>query len=144
MSLDEFSSSLAPAICGLILQKRANGSKYIHGETLLRHFDRFCTKIGYVPLAHHRRDVLPRLGGEAPREDPQGRRTGTHPFSRPQTHFRHPRPAKRRRHQNGLQYAGPLRRGLHAPHLHPRHPAKAGGSSGNHRKLYGADHVKSD
>ena len=48
MSLDEFSSSLAPAICGLILEKRANGSKYIHGETLLRHFDRFCIEIGYT------------------------------------------------------------------------------------------------
>lgn len=48
MSLDEFNSSLAPAICGLILQKRANGSKYIHGETLLRHFDRFCVEIGYT------------------------------------------------------------------------------------------------
>lgn len=48
MSLDEFSSSLAPAICELILQKRANGSKYIHGETLLRHFDRFCVEVGYA------------------------------------------------------------------------------------------------
>lgn len=48
MSLDEFSSSLAPAICGLILQKRSNGSKYINGETLLRHFDQFCTEIGYT------------------------------------------------------------------------------------------------
>ena len=48
MSLDEFSSSLAPVICELILQKRANGSKYIHEETLLRHFDRFCVEIGYA------------------------------------------------------------------------------------------------
>ena len=50
MSIDGFNSTLAPAIRELILQKRANGSKYLHGETLLRHFDRFCVEIGYANI----------------------------------------------------------------------------------------------
>lgn len=50
MSIDGFNSTLAPAIRELILQKRANGSKYLHGETLLRHFDRFCVGIGYANI----------------------------------------------------------------------------------------------
>lgn len=48
MSMNEFNSTLAPAIRKLILHKRVNGSKYLHGETLLRHFDRFCAEIGYT------------------------------------------------------------------------------------------------
>ena len=47
MSAEDFSSSLAPAIRELIQYKRSLGKKYIHGETLLGHFDRFCTGIGY-------------------------------------------------------------------------------------------------
>ncbi|MBE5040537.1 tyrosine-type recombinase/integrase [Ructibacterium gallinarum] len=47
MSMNDFTSTLAPAICELILQKRALGKRYIHGETLLGHFDRFCVEINY-------------------------------------------------------------------------------------------------
>lgn len=47
MSLENFSSSLAPVIRDLIMYKRAKGTKYIHGETLLHHFDQFCVEIGY-------------------------------------------------------------------------------------------------
>ncbi len=50
MSVDRFNSTLAPAIRELILQKRTSGSKYLHGETLLRHFDRFCVEIGYAGI----------------------------------------------------------------------------------------------
>ena len=47
MSMEQFSSTLAPAIRELIQQKRSNGTKYIHGEVLLGQFDRFCTEMGY-------------------------------------------------------------------------------------------------
>lgn len=47
MSMEQFSSTLAPAICGLIQMKRNAGTKYIHGEVLLGQFDRFCSEIGY-------------------------------------------------------------------------------------------------
>ena len=50
MSMNGFNSTLAPAIRELIVQKRANGSKYLHGETLLRHFDRFCVEIRYTGI----------------------------------------------------------------------------------------------
>ena len=35
-------------------------------------------------------------------------------------------------------YAGPLHRGLHTPHLHPRHPPEAGRGRADHGQLYGA------
>ena len=38
-------------------------------------------------------------------------------------------------------YAGPLRCGLHSPHLHPRYEAKAGRGRADHGQLYGAGHV---
>ena len=38
-------------------------------------------------------------------------------------------------------YAGPLRCGLHSPHLHPRHPPEAGRSRTDHGQLHGAGHV---
>ena len=38
-------------------------------------------------------------------------------------------------------YAGPLHRGLHTPHLHPRHPPEAGRGRADHGQLYGAGHV---
>ena len=47
MSMEQFSSTLAPAICGLIRMKRDAGTKYTHGEVLLGQFDRFCSGIGY-------------------------------------------------------------------------------------------------
>ncbi len=48
MSMENFSSSLAPAIRELIVSKRKNGTKYIHGEVLLGQFDKFCCDIGYT------------------------------------------------------------------------------------------------
>ena len=95
----------------------------------------------YVPLQYHRGNVLPRLRGKAPREDPQGRWTGAHPLPRSETHLRHPGAAERRGYQDGFQYAGALRRGLHPAHLHPRHPPDAGSSSRNHGKLHDPDDV---
>ena len=62
----------------------------------------------YVPLQHHRGDVLPRLGGKAPREDPPGRKAGTHPLPRSKAYLRHLGPPERCGHQDGFQYAGPL------------------------------------
>ena len=47
MSMNDFTSTLAPAIRELILYKRSLGKKYIHGEVLLGHFDRFCMEINY-------------------------------------------------------------------------------------------------
>lgn len=47
MSMNNFASTLAPSIRELILYKRSLGKKYINGETLLGHFDRFCIEINY-------------------------------------------------------------------------------------------------
>ena len=38
-------------------------------------------------------------------------------------------------------YARPLRCGLHSPHLHPRHPPKAGRSRADHGQLHDAGDV---
>ena len=38
-------------------------------------------------------------------------------------------------------YAGPLRCGLHSPHLHPRYEAEAGRGRADHGQLHGAGHV---
>ena len=46
------------------------------------------------------------------------------------------------RRENGQQYAGALRRGLHPPHLHPRHPADAESGGGDNGKFYGAGYVR--
>lgn len=46
--------------------------------------------------------------------------------------------------QNGIdvkQYAGPLRRRLHSPHLHSRHPSGPESSRRNHGKFHGPGHV---
>lgn len=46
--------------------------------------------------------------------------------------------------QNGIdvkQYAGPLRRRLHPPHLHPCHPSSPKSSRRNHGKFHGPSHV---
>ena len=43
--------------------------------------------------------------------------------------------------KDGKQYAGPLRRRLHPPHLHPRHQAATEPSSGNYGKFYGTGYV---
>lgn len=38
-------------------------------------------------------------------------------------------------------YAGPLHRGLHPAHLHPRYSPEAGRSRADHGQLHGAGHV---
>ena len=63
-------------------------------------------------------------------------------ITRSAAHLRNHGSAKRRGHQDGIQHAGPLRRRIHAPHLHPRHPTKTGRSSGHDGCLHGADVVK--
>ena len=50
-------------------------------------------------------------------------------------------PAKRRGRENGQQYAGTLRRRIHTPHLHPRHPPKTRRSRADHRQLHGTGDV---
>lgn len=47
MSMNDITSTLAPAIRELIMYKRSLGKKYIHGEVLLGHFDCFCVGINY-------------------------------------------------------------------------------------------------
>ena len=94
-----------------------------------------------VPLTLHWRNVLPRVGGQAPRENPQGCRTGTHPLPRSEAYLRYLGPAKRCGHQDRLQYAGTLRCRVHLAHLHPRHPADAGPGGGNHREFHDPDDV---
>ena len=51
------------------------------------------------------------------------------------------RPAKRRRCEDGIQYARPLRRRLYPAHLHPCHPTDAGPGSGEDGELYGTGDV---
>ena len=51
----------------------------------------------------------------------EAERRGVHQISRPQTHLRHAVPQVRRGRQDAVRCAGPLRRGLHSQHLHPRH-----------------------
>lgn len=48
MSMEQFNSTLAPAIRELIQLKRSNGTIYKHGEALLGQFDRFCSDTGYT------------------------------------------------------------------------------------------------
>ena len=48
---------------------------------------------------------------------------------------------ERRRHQNGERNAGALRRGLYAPHLHPRHGSDAGAGGGDDGKPHGTSDV---
>ena len=64
------------------------------------------------------------------------------PYYAIRAHFRNPGPPERRRCENGQQYAWALRRGLHPPHLHPRHQAAAESSGRDNRKFHGAGHVE--
>ena len=57
-------------------------------------------------------------------------------------HIRNLSTAKRRRRENGIQYAWTLRRGIHAKNLHPRHTPDAGKRSGKDGQFHGASHVK--
>ena len=47
MSMEQFSSTLAPVIRELVLSKRKNGAVYKHGEVLLGQFDQFCCSVGF-------------------------------------------------------------------------------------------------
>ena len=94
-----------------------------------------------IPVRQNRRNVSPRLGGNTPQADPQGRGTGAYQVPRPETHIRDLGTAKRRRCENRQQYARALRRGLHTPHLHPRHTADAAKGRGENGQLHGADSI---
>ena len=59
-------------------------------------------------------------------------------------HICHVSPAKRRGRENRQQYAGALRCGVHSPHLHPRHPSKAGRSRTDHGQLHGTGDVNAE
>ena len=63
------------------------------------------------------------------------------PYYAIRAHIRNPGPPERRRCENGQQYAWALRRGLHPPHLYPRHQAAAESSGRDNRKFHGAGHV---
>ena len=94
-----------------------------------------------VPIRQNRRNVSPRLGGNTPQADPQGRGTGAYQVPRPETYIRDLGTAKRRRCKNSVFNARALRRGLHPPHLHPRHTADAAKGCGENGQLHGAGHV---
>ena len=87
--------------------------------------------------------VLSGFRGKAPREDSEGCRTGTYPLPRPQTNLRNHGPPERSGRENRQQYAGPLRRRIHAQNLHSCHPADAESGSGDHGKFYGKSPVTS-
>ena len=89
------------------------------------------------PQAAH----LPRQRAPYATPGAEASRTAPDAFPRYETHLRDPGPAKRRGHQDRLQYAGPLRRKVHPSHLHPRHPADAVSGSGNHGKFHEPDDV---
>ena len=94
-----------------------------------------------VPVTQDRRNVPPGFGGQHPQEDPKVCRAGTPEISRLTTHIRNLSTAKRRRRENGIQYAWTLRRGIHAKNLHPRHTADAGKRSRKDGQFHGAGHV---
>ena len=79
-----------------------------------------------VPVTENRRNVPSGFGGQHPQKDSERRRAGTPEISRLETHIRNVGAPEWHRRENGIQYAWPLRRRLHAPHLHPRHAADAG------------------
>ena len=83
----------------------------------------------------------PRLGGNTPQADPQGRGTGAYQVPRPETYIRDLGTAKRRRCQNRQQYARPLRRGLHATHLHTRYAADAAKGRRENGQFHGTDSI---
>ena len=56
-------------------------------------------------------------------------------------HIRNLGAPKRRRRENGIQYAWTLRRGIHAKNLHPRHTADPGKRSRKDGQFHGAGHV---
>ena len=92
-------------------------------------------------IRQNRRNVSPRLGGNTPQADPQGRGAGAYQVPRPATYVRDPCTPKRRGCQNRQQYARPLRRGLHPPHLHPRYKADAAKGRGENGQFHGTDPI---
>ena len=68
-------------------------------------------------------------------------RAGAYQVPRPETYIRDLGTAKRCGCENRQQYARPLRRGLHPPHLHPRHTADAAKGRGENGQLHGASDV---
>ena len=94
-----------------------------------------------VPIRQNRRNVPPRLGGNAPQADPQGRGTGAYQVPRPETYIRDLGTAKRRRCKNSVFNARSLRRRIHSPHLHPRHTTDAAKGRGENGQLHGADSI---
>ena len=64
------------------------------------------------------------------------------PYYAIRAHLRNSGPPERCGCQNGQQYAWALRRGLHPPHLYPRHSATAKSGGRDNRKFHGAGHVE--
>ena len=81
------------------------------------------------------------LGRNTPQADPQGRRAGAYQVPRPETYIRDLGTAKRCGCENRQQHARALRRGLHPPHLHPRHTADAAKGRGENGQLHGTSDV---
>ena len=94
-----------------------------------------------VPIRQNRRNVSPRLGRNTPQADPQGRGTGAYQVPRPETHIRDLGTAKRCGCKNSVFNARALRRGLHPPHLHPRHTADAAKGRRENGQLHGTDPI---
>ncbi len=63
------------------------------------------------------------------------------PYYDIRAYIRHDSTSKRCRRKNRQQYAGPLRRRFHPPHLHPRNPPKAGAGRREDGKLHAAGQV---
>ena len=61
---------------------------------------------------------------------------GAHQIPRSAAYLCHHGLAERRRCENGVQYAGPLRCRIHPPHLHPCHPADAATGGGEDGEFY--------
>ena len=68
-------------------------------------------------------------------------RAGAYQVPRPETYVRDLGTPKRRGCQNSILDARSLRRGLHPPHLHPRHTADAAKGRGENGQLHGADSI---
>ena len=94
-----------------------------------------------VPIRQNRRNVSPRLGRNTPQANPQGRGTGAYQVSRPETYVRDLGTPKRCGCENSILDAGSLRRGLHPPHLHPRHTADAAKGRGENGQFHGTDPI---
>ena len=86
---------------------------------------------------------IQQLAFEQPKENPP-RKQFAGRSERPQSapHIRNLGAAKRRGRENSIEDTRPLRRGLHAAHLHPHHAPDAGKRGRKAGKLHGTDHVK--